>query len=140
MSRAPSVADRAGSIGKRSTLALELTYPAFDVREVGRMREVILERFPLRMLQAVPDPHGEPVQQLACRSAQAWARLDLGTGVPGRGLDRGILEIVLLRARVNVAVAFIHGDAVLAIHGSEFPVVMVRCTYPDMGTNLMLVK
>src|SRR6267143_2783955 len=90
------------------------------------------------MLQAVPDPDGEPVQQLARRSARPRAQRGLGIRVPP-GLDRRILEVVLLRARVNVAVAFVHGDAVLAIHGVSF-LCYGAVHYTDMGMNGMLVK
>src|SRR5258708_702755 len=90
------------------------------------------------MLQAVPDPDGEPVQQLARRSARPRARRGLGIRVP-RGLDRRILEVVLLRARVNVAVAFVHGDAVLKGHGVSF-LWYGAVHYTDMVMNRMLFK
>src|SRR5882672_6551452 len=87
----------------------------FEVR-LGNKGRLVLERFLLPVPHADSDPHGELVQPLARRCGETGPQLGLGAGVPGRSLDRGVLEIILVRARVNEAVAFIHGDAVLTVH------------------------
>src|SRR5439155_23309233 len=92
-------------------------------------RELVLERFPSRMPHADSDPNGEPMQQLASRSAQAGSAFDPGSGVLTRGLDRGVFDDLRSRAGVDETVAFVHGYGVLGVHGRFPRSWIVRCTF-----------
>src|SRR6266540_1752030 len=81
------------------------------------MREVILERSSARVPERALEPIGDPRKQGA---QPAFA--GLGAVLPG-AVDvilalRGYFGRKLHGARVNVAVALVHGEAVLEVHDS----------------------